>query len=979
MKRYFVLFVVLMAVVGAKAQQTWDFTQEISSDVAALNAATTEWSYDGEKNRFESKKAIDGVLKAGNTELELTKGLKFKAAEKKIRIDVAKRVQLAGKNVVITIPALKKGQTVTVVCVSTGDTPVTLDELTNLSNMSGLAAADKNTTQTGTATVTQDGDVTLACSVGSINIISISVSEAPEGGSETGTETGNEDEVNNNVPMNLNQNQAILTLQSNDVKYYNTDELASIDIEDQTNKVTVNTLADAQDVFNGSVKTIAFSKAAEQGEQGDINNGGVEITESKGWFESLYAKWKPFEGATNYNVYIKGGKYSDWTKIDQQLVRNYGTYIRADVVGLMADSYSLKVVPVTDNGELTNNASEVSNIDVVNYKREGYAFFGRGAGVGAYNNDGTLKANAVVLYVTNSNFNTIQCEVNVGKNMEKFTGLGNILKAMEKGKETRPFAIRFIGEIKVKSVDAAQLMGDKSCLNLKGNTFGDEQNVTYEGIGDDATMNGIGFRFNRAGSVEVRNLGIMNHADDCFEFTQCVRVWVHNMDLFYGNAGSDADQAKGDGTLDLKKGTRYCTFDNNHFWDCGKASLCGLKGETTADYATYHHNWFDHADSRMPRVRVKTIHIYNNYYDGVSKYGVGSTQGSSIFVERNYFRNTKFPMMISLQGNDVYAGSSKYDPANYGTFSKEAGGMIKAYNNIITGQTTSYWPYKASTILTKGSMVAASSLGVDTQIHFDCYEVEDISEKVPGSVTSFNGGNTYNNFDTDPDKMYSYDAEEPADVPTTLASYYGCGRLNHGDFSWTFDNAKDDTDYEVNTQLKQALNSYKTKLVSIFGDVNAASSEEGVDDGTGSDTGDNGDTTDDGTDDPADGDDEVLPGETISGTIECSFEDKKPSNTAFSVSGSYSNSKGSVTYNGKTYGICLKIESSTLISFTTTEKMKLTMVFDKSEKNRNILINGNKVAIGTDGFLETVIDAGSYDITKDSVANLFYIKLEPVE
>ena len=400
MKRYFVLFVVLMAVMAAKAQQTWDFTQEISSDVAALNAATTEWSYDGDKNRFESKKAIDGVLKAGNTELQLTKGLKFKAAEKKIRIDVAKRVQLAGSNVVITIPALKKGQKVTVSCASTGDKAVTLDVLTNLSDVSGLAAADKNTTQPGTATVTQDGDVTMACSGGSINIFSISVSEAPEGGSETGTETGNDDEVSNNVPMNLNQNQAILTLQSNDVKYYNTDELASIDIEDQTNKVTVNTLADAQDVFNGSVKTIAFSKAAEQGEEGDINNGGVEITESKGWFESLYAKWKPFEGATNYHVYIKGGKYSDWTKIDQQLVRNYGTYGRADVVGLVAASdYELKVVPVVNEAESTSNASTVSNLNVINYSRKGFAFKDNYA-PGAYNSDGSLKSNAVVIYLT---------------------------------------------------------------------------------------------------------------------------------------------------------------------------------------------------------------------------------------------------------------------------------------------------------------------------------------------------------------------------------------------------------------------------------------------------------------------------------------------------------------------------------------------------------------------------------------------------
>ena len=91
---------------------------------------------------------------------------------------------------------------------------------------------------------------------------------------------------------------------------------------------------------------------------------------------------------------------------------------------------------------------------------------------------------------------------------------------------------------------------------------------------------------------------------------------------------------------------------------------------------TYHHNWFDHSDSRHPRIRVATVHIYNNYFDGNSKYGVGTTKGSSAFVEANYFRNCKYPMMSSLQGTDALGD---------GTFSGENGGMIKAYNNKIEG------------------------------------------------------------------------------------------------------------------------------------------------------------------------------------------------------------------------------------------------------------------------------------------------------
>ncbi len=989
-KFLFIMALLLTMSLGTKADVvfSWDFSALKSVDLTNLAADETgNWyhSTEDKKNRWSYTAALNNeIIPVNGEDLVTAKGLLFtissvESGEGNVRFgndDSNKRMWLAGKSTIV-IPDLTAGMKVTVSCMSSSKDQARGINTVNITEVSG----DFNKTAVGTATstnvgtVTADGDVMLTMN-GAMYIYSIKVEEAESG---EGGEGGDEPETPENdysTTSNTMKNQAVLTLKDGTKRYYNTEDITDIAFND--NNVEVHQ-AKGNYTFVNKVTDVSFTKA-DAGQSGDIDNpeGAVVITEAKGWLESAYVKFEPFEGAKTYNVYVKGGQFADYTKIDEQLVRNYGTYGRADVVGLKASTYSIKVIPVKeDKTELTANASEATNIVVKNYVREGFAFFGRGAGVGAYNNDGTLKANAVVLYITNNNFNTISCVVNTGsKSPETFTGLGNILKAMEKGKETRPFCIRFIGEIKVGSVDAAQLMGDKSCLNLKGKTFGDEQNVTYEGIGDDATMNGIGFRFNRAGSVEVRNLAIMNHADDCFEFTQCVRIWVHNMDLFYGNAGGDSDQAKGDGTIDLKKGTRYCTFDNNHFWDCGKASLCGLSGETTADYATYHHNWFDHADSRMPRVRVKTIHIYNNYYDGISKYGAGSTLGSSLLVERNYFRNCKFPMMISLQGNDVYAGSSKYDPANYGTFSKEAGGMIKAYNNHIEGETTSYWPYGATNILTKGAMVTAESLGVETKQHFDCYEVDDLATQVPDDVRSFNGGNTYNNFDTDKEKMYAYNADAPDDVPAAVGSYYGSGRMNHGDFSWEFNNATDDTDYNVNANLKTALNAYATKLVGIFGDENAASGESGVDDGTGGQTGDNGDTTDDGSDPTDDGDGETVPGTVIDGTIECTFEGKKPSSSAFSISGNYAD-KGPVTYNGKSYTACLKIESKTSVSFTTDKKMKLTLVFDKSGK---IKINKTDYANdGTSYVLETTLEKGSYELTKNTSFNLFYIKLEPVE
>ena len=36
-------------------------------------------------------------------------------------------------------------------------------------------------------------------------------------------------------------------------------------------------------------------------------------------------------------------------------------------------------------------------------------------------------------------------------------------------------------------------------------------------------------------------------------------LWIHNNDFYYGSAGGDKDQAKGDGSLDIKK-SKYITY-----------------------------------------------------------------------------------------------------------------------------------------------------------------------------------------------------------------------------------------------------------------------------------------------------------------------------------------------------------------------------------------------------------------------------------
>lgn len=733
------------------------------------------------------------------------------------------------------------------------------------------------------------------------------------------------------VARNSKVNQMYVTTKSGDVKYYNTADLTSVKFEGDKAIIAPKSGSE-NDEYNASVQAIRFAKKADQGESGDIDNpaGVIQITEAKGWQESAYLKWAPFEGASSYNVYV------DDKKIDAQLVRQYKSYYRADVLGLKEGTYSVKVVPVNAEGKEIAGANTASNLVVKSYNREGFAHF-KYAGVGAYNNDGTLKAGAKVLYITAKTAKTVSTTVNTGK-PETITGLQSIIDAYSKGKDKTPIAFRIIGKVNLSDLD--HISSSAEGLQIKGAMM----NMTFEGVGDDATVYGFGFLLREAESVEFRNFAIMRCLDDAMSLdTDNSHVWIHNMDLFYGKKGGAADQAKGDGTVDIKGDSKYVTVAYNRFWDNGKASMCGMKSETGENWITYHHNWFDHSDSRMARVRTMSVHMYNNYYQHNDVYGIGATSGSSIFMESNYFDAVKRPIMSSLQGTDAMGD---------GTFSGEKGGLIKAYGNVFANKPAnfSYIPY------------------AENNTSFDAYEVSNPSEQVPTSVKTLVGGTSYDNFDTNPSLMYAYAADKAEDVPSIVEGFYGAGRLNHGDIDFVI---PDETVVTNGHQqplpaLASILDAYTSGVVKVFGESNAA----GEGGGTGGSTG--------GTE----GGSTVTP---IEGTVLVTFTDSKPSSSIVTVSGNYATNKGTATIDGTSYSTCVKMESATNISVTVDKKVTMTLYFSSADSKTNAKIDGKKpaevnaVIDSTAKTMTVTLDAGSHTITKQDTCNLFGIKLVPVK
>ena len=747
------------------------------------------------------------------------------------------------------------------------------------------------------------------------------------------------------VARNSKVNQMYVTTKSGDVKYYNTADLTSVKFEGDKAIIAPKSGAE-NDEYDASVQAISFAKKADQGESGDIDNpaGVIQITEAKGWQESAYLKWAPFEGASSYNVYV------DDKKIDAQLIRQYASYYRADVLGLKAGTYSVKVVPVNAEGTEITGANTASNLVVKSFNREGFAHF-KYAGVGAYNNDGTLKAGAKVLYITAKTAKTVSTTVDTGK-PETITGLQAIIDAYSKGKDKTPIAFRIIGKVSLSDLD--HISSSAEGLQVKGATM----NMTFEGVGDDATVYGFGFLLREAVSVEFRNFAIMRCLDDAMSLdTKNSHVWIHNMDLFYGKKGSAADQAKGDGTVDIKGDSKYVTVAYNRFWDNGKASMCGMKSETGENWITYHHNWFDHSDSRMARVRTMSVHMYNNYYQHCDVYGIGATSGSSVFMESNYFDAVKRPIMSSLQGTDA-----KGD----GTFSGEKGGLIKAYGNVFANKPDnfSYITY------------------ADNNTSFDAYEVSAPSEQVPASVKTLVGGTSYNNFDTNSSLMYAYAADKAEDVPSIVEGFYGAGRLNHGDIDFVI---PDETVVTNGHQqpwpaLASILDAYTSGVVKVFGESNATGEGGSAEGGSTGGSGEGG-STGGSTGGTTEGDSTVTP---IEGTVLVTFTDSKPSSSIVTVSGNYATNKGTATIDGTSYSTCVKMESATNILVTVDKKVTMTLYFSSADTKTNAKIDGKKpaevnaVIDSTAKTMTVTLDAGSHTITKQDTCNLFGIKLVPI-
>ncbi len=531
----------------------------------------------------------------------------------------------------------------------------------------------------------------------------------------------------------------------------------------------------------------------EPGDEQEPSEGVADIvTLAQAGNESVAFEWKDSAPANAKVEYKLHDGVSAYAEADGELIRATSGGARADILGLRGGaSYDFKIT-TGDGAVLT-----VTNVLVSAYDRSGYAHFNYSEGVGAYNDDGTLKADAVVVYVTEETKNTVTAKIG-GKT---YTGLVEILQ--NAGKSSAPVNIRIIGTIGAATWNAIEyntdnltpdkvtgingknlpeqnlteeeiLAGGYNTLNtsavskLEGLTnrikfdggknefdsyynmcdISDAKNVTVEGVGEGAGLFQWGFTWKKSNSIEVRNLTFDDYTEDACSFEggsktttnpdefDSKNIWVHHNTINEGINYWDvcSEQDKHKGDGGTDfKYNAYVTLSYNHYVGCHKTGLIGGGDSQQTASVTFHHNWYENCGSRLPLARQANMHMYNNYYDGSTVTNMSLRAGAYAFIENCFFDNAKNP--VTTQDGDGKRG------------------VAKIYNCTFNGQ----------------------------KLDTSKYDVEVVSDR----AAKVDNDNVFNkNFDTDPSAFYYADgrsdveimhdtAEVPAVVPLLAGAMGG--------------------------------------------------------------------------------------------------------------------------------------------------------------------------------------------------------------
>lgn len=508
--------------------------------------------------------------------------------------------------------------------------------------------------------------------------------------------------------------------------------------------------------------------------------GEVEVTYSLAGNESAAFEWSEIS-PTAAKVEYKLSGSNEYTTVDSALIRDIdGDTARVDVVGLMGGAtYDFKIT------SSWGKTAEISSVKVAAYDRSGYAHFNYTEGVGAYKDDGTIKDNALVIYLTDENKNDIREYAYVNGVKEDISDLFRSTSEVSIGyflnnrqysnAEKEKYGIQAAsfkyGAVVIRVIGKvnAEVEGDGSKSLIEGLTaydstaFGGSEgdngrmarmvnakNLTIEGIGTDATIWGWGFHFvsndnlhqyeGSGKSFEVRNITFGNYPEDAvgMEGTQGTKV-DSTGSITSGASSVDAD---------LISPVERCWIHNNSFlpgYSQNPAESDKAEGDGSCDfkrgqYYTASYNYFEYchktnligsSDSSLQF----NISMHHNWWNNCGS-RIPLVRNSNIHFYNNYIlgdstdERADLSYVTSARANSYMLAEANYYDGCKSVTELASGGVVKAYNNM-------YYACFNGDAATK---------------------VSSRTEKVSNNCKFTYQNIDYSSFDTDPTLFY-YDAD----------------------------------------------------------------------------------------------------------------------------------------------------------------------------------------------------------------------------
>jgi pectate lyase len=223
-------------------------------------------------------------------------------------------------------------------------------------------------------------------------------------------------------------------------------------------------------------------------------------------------------------------------------------------------------------------------------------------------------------------------------------------------------------------------------------------NKTVIGADTGSGFWGGGLGVTRVSNVIIRNLVIgkpnTDKVVDAIHIEQSHQIWIDHCDLssFGSAAGSSYD-----GLVDISDQSDFVTVSWTVYHDHVDTGLIGRSDSSAAaaedagkEHVTYDHDWFRNVTTG-PRIRFGTVHVLNSFFEGVTAYGIASTDGANVRIEASSFENVTLPGQADADFGPITTVLDSPATAGYVDLVNNLP-TASAMKNVITTQAVPWMP-----------------------------------------------------------------------------------------------------------------------------------------------------------------------------------------------------------------------------------------------------------------------------------------------